>query len=131
VYLICPTAKLQQTYRFIDKRFILSGASDETLLQIMKYQEEHEGSKAAVIIDDMVGLFDGSSKVATNLCGTSRQYRLSLFFLTQNLKKISTTIFQWQSSSLINRFERIWTVKTGGTCLGEQIRISCPKLGQK
>jgi hypothetical protein len=93
IYVLCPTAHLQDVYSFIPSRYLITNPTEVHIKAILKEQESNPKQRIAIVLDDCIGQVNfRNSKIFDKLASSGRHYRISTFILIQDFKKLSPTI---------------------------------------
>jgi len=94
VYAFIPTIDLQDTYDFLNPKFIMTEFTDENLTYILEEQmKKPPNIHVCLIIDDFIGHVNlNNNKMLDRVITAGSKYRITCVILTQNLNKLSTTI---------------------------------------
>lgn len=93
VFLLSPTLGLQD-YNFLPPQFCLHDASKmpSFIKRLKEQQRKYTNVKTCLVLDDCVGSLKFNDKLFDELATTLRHYRMTMFVLVQDLKKITPTI---------------------------------------
>jgi energy-coupling factor transporter ATP-binding protein EcfA2 len=92
IYLLCSTVDLQDEYSFLPRQAILP-VTEDSVKQIVEGQEANPNQRVAVIMDDCIGKIKfQNSNLFDHLASSCRHYRIKLFILIQDMKKLSPTL---------------------------------------
>jgi len=92
IFLICSTIDLQTEYDCLPKAAILP-LSQESIEWVLEKQRKNPNQRVAIILDDVVGKMKfHNNELFDYIASSCRHFRIHVFLLVQDAKKISPTI---------------------------------------
>ena len=92
VYVGCPTAGQHDSYKFAGAGNITTTPSEQMIETIIAEQEQNRDTHICIVLDDVIGTLKLNSPIWAKLATSSRHWRITIFFIAQDLKKLPTPV---------------------------------------